>query len=933
MEFFLNPWYMVAGGAMISSPIIIHLINRLRYKRIRWAAMEFLLKSQKRNRRRIIIEQLILLLLRILLVLLAAFLVARFVGDALGLTPSASTAHVVVLDDTVSMADHWSENRITKNSLTLGKAQIVELAKKAAQANSAQYFKVIRLSNLEPVFEDRLNEESIRRLGVTLEGLKPTARHVDPAVGVEEARRQLTEGTRSDSRKWLHFVSDFRERDWGTGPNTDTLNKSIDNLTKMGVNVAYHDAANPDRAETRGVVVNHDNYAIVDLRPESRVAPTGLPMLFTVELENLGNDARDNLFLEVYIDGTLDFGSSRPIDAPKPGKRLRHNFQILFRDPGFATITCRLKDLDTQNGLLEDNTRSTVIEIRDKVPTLVIDGAGADGLRPGGDTLMIETALTAAKGYRVIQKPVEELKKPDLAKLYATIYLVNLGEIREEEARKNLKKYVEDGGNIVWFLGDNVRVSHYNTTLYKELKGLFPVLLADRPTDPIKDDEKVRRLGSPQPKIYIRDGKHPAMKGIFGEQDQMSSLIISRYHPAPRGAGEKDLNGPELLQELITLPNLNSLEIYKDGAKEIREDLAKVVADNPEALGAYKDRVEYWRKEIFSVLESAKADELYRLAGVLDQLLNDKGDRVVPKPGEKGEPKGVDFTLFWAAPEVRELRARIEQFRQQVQYGDPLAVTRKYGKGRILAFMTTAGRGWNDWSGGCPASYTFPMLMLDLQRYLTSGGDDGSRLVGDEIRFTLPSDEYEPEVAMFIQQTIQDQEKQGGAPAPEPAPGTPKARAGFQYLGKKVMNVNEGKYQFEFKDGIEPKVYYFEFTPRAKDGAARGPIEERCFAFNVDTEAESNLRRAAKEQLERNPAGSAVDKGKMLLFTPSDSLDILREKKADWSESPWLYLIFLLILVIEQAMAVHLSFHLRGSEQPSGTAAPTAPAAQPAVAA
>src|SRR5689334_21264693 len=103
MEFFLNPWYMAAGGALVSSPIIIHLINRMRFKRIRWAAMEFLLKSQKRNRRRLIIEQLILLLLRILMVLLVALLVARWIygGDQ----SRAGTAHVVVIDDTLSMRD------------------------------------------------------------------------------------------------------------------------------------------------------------------------------------------------------------------------------------------------------------------------------------------------------------------------------------------------------------------------------------------------------------------------------------------------------------------------------------------------------------------------------------------------------------------------------------------------------------------------------------------------------------------------------------------------------------------------------------------------------------------------------------------------------------------------------------------------------------
>ena len=83
LELFTNPGYLAAAGALISAPIIIHLINRMRFKRIRWAAMEFLLKSQKRNRRRLIIEQLILLLLRILLVVMTALLLARFLGYAL----------------------------------------------------------------------------------------------------------------------------------------------------------------------------------------------------------------------------------------------------------------------------------------------------------------------------------------------------------------------------------------------------------------------------------------------------------------------------------------------------------------------------------------------------------------------------------------------------------------------------------------------------------------------------------------------------------------------------------------------------------------------------------------------------------------------------------------------------------------------------------
>src|SRR5436305_4702741 len=99
---FLNPAYLAAGAALISLPIIIHLINRMRFRRIRWAAMEFLLKSQKRNRRRLIIEQLILLALRCLLVLLVGFLVSCFIGFSLAFMRKQSTLHVVVLDNTLS---------------------------------------------------------------------------------------------------------------------------------------------------------------------------------------------------------------------------------------------------------------------------------------------------------------------------------------------------------------------------------------------------------------------------------------------------------------------------------------------------------------------------------------------------------------------------------------------------------------------------------------------------------------------------------------------------------------------------------------------------------------------------------------------------------------------------------------------------------------
>ena len=60
---FLNP-ALLFGTLLFAVPLIIHLLNRQRYKRRRWAAMEYLLIAFKRQRRRLRIEDLLLLLLR-----------------------------------------------------------------------------------------------------------------------------------------------------------------------------------------------------------------------------------------------------------------------------------------------------------------------------------------------------------------------------------------------------------------------------------------------------------------------------------------------------------------------------------------------------------------------------------------------------------------------------------------------------------------------------------------------------------------------------------------------------------------------------------------------------------------------------------------------------------------------------------------------------
>src|SRR5690606_25771676 len=85
--------------------IIIHLLNKRRFKIVDWAAMDFLLDADKRNRRRVRLENLLLLLLRCAAVALLGLMLAKpFLGDELAarLLQAAQYEHIVVLDDSLS---------------------------------------------------------------------------------------------------------------------------------------------------------------------------------------------------------------------------------------------------------------------------------------------------------------------------------------------------------------------------------------------------------------------------------------------------------------------------------------------------------------------------------------------------------------------------------------------------------------------------------------------------------------------------------------------------------------------------------------------------------------------------------------------------------------------------------------------------------------
>ena len=128
---FANP-ALLGGLVAASVPIIIHLLNRRKFREIRWAAMRFLLAAIRKNSRRIRIEQWILLAVRTLLILLVVLAMAKPYLESLGALPVIAgrrTHRVLVLDGSLSMAYTVADVTRFEQAKTLA-AQLVKDARR-----------------------------------------------------------------------------------------------------------------------------------------------------------------------------------------------------------------------------------------------------------------------------------------------------------------------------------------------------------------------------------------------------------------------------------------------------------------------------------------------------------------------------------------------------------------------------------------------------------------------------------------------------------------------------------------------------------------------------------------------------------------------------------------------------------------------------------
>lgn len=523
-------------------PLLIHVINLVRHQRVEWAAMEFLLASYKKHRRWVWLKQFLLMLARIAVVALIVLMCAQWKTEdqSLSIFGGKSTHHYVVLDDSYSMSQRVGGATAFDDA----KRVLLTLATEAAEQDSEHKITVLRMSQAlagevdsagTAKYAERadFNAETIDK--ELLERLEKARQRWEPTELATTSRnalasiRQLVDPAASEHRV-VYLLSDFRKREWD---DPTELREILSDLEKGKCDLQFVDCSRPEEP----------NLGIVDISAESDTKAAGVPMFVAFQVKNHGREPVRraqvkirSLFYPPMPSGAAEPGQWKPvaeelpavlIEQINPGEVVSRRTQVFYPQAGRHVLEITLPE----DSIAADNHRRLVIDCPDGEQALVIDGSD-DQQNAYFLAAAFHPLQRSNTGVKADVKPATFLREATAETLrsYTSVYLLDVPRL-DQRALGNLQKFVQEGGGLGIFVGDQTNIAYYNDKLFAEGQGLLPLPLgAPVELAPSSDDDS--------PDFVVEN--HPVFSFFRGERNSfLSGVSILRYMP-PRSNWTKE---------------------------------------------------------------------------------------------------------------------------------------------------------------------------------------------------------------------------------------------------------------------------------------------------------------------------------------------------------------------------------------------------------
>lgn len=422
----------LAGLAALSLPVIIHLLNKLRVREVRWAAMRFLQAAAKKNQRRVKMQDLILLILRCLVLALIVFAFARPTFEAVeksNLVAGDPLTVMVLLDHSASMgASDGIETRFTA-----ARAATLSFLEELPTGSAAGLL-LVHDGYASPVSRPSRDLSLVRR---SAELAKLTDRGTDFQPGVRaavEALRNLP------GRREVHIFTDNQLVGWrALEPIREFLKSAPD------IKVVIHTPRAPETSA--------GNLAITDLKLDTAIPVAGQPLRVLAEITNFGDSPANGIRLTLAVNADAPSADAVVSELAPGGTR---HVPLLVRLPGsgFHTLTAALP----ADRLAFDNRRTIALEIAPARDVLVVESRRGPAAWQGTGHFLA-TALApvdeeaAARHYLHVTRTTAAELDPSKLSGYAVIFLA-AAEPLPPVVVKSLADFVQAGGGLVVMPGD-----------------------------------------------------------------------------------------------------------------------------------------------------------------------------------------------------------------------------------------------------------------------------------------------------------------------------------------------------------------------------------------------------------------------------------------------------------------------------------------------
>ncbi|MFO0909281.1 MAG: VWA domain-containing protein [Isosphaeraceae bacterium] len=493
---------LIYGLAAASLPVIIHLLNRRRFREEPWAAMRFLVAAIKKNSRRIRIEQWLLLAVRTLVIVLAVLAMAKPFLESLGAVPVLAgrrTHRVIAIDGSLSMGTTSGDGTRFDRARALAH-QLVKDARRGDAISLVLLADPPRIVIGDP----SPNHEEVQK---ELDELVMPHGGTDLAASFNALDRVLESS--NIPQKEIVVISDLQAASWrrSEGSKDEGLQRAIARIEARHPRTVVIDLGSNEQ----------ENRAIVDLSINTPIVTQGAACVVRATVKNFGNSPTTGLRVRLIVDGSL--GPEQTVDVPA-GEELPVVFTQAFDTPGDHLLEVQIGD----DILKLDNRRWLAVPVREQVRVLLVDGHfKSEAFQAETDYLaqaLSPPSTSEGSPPSVIRTeviPEAQLAGRELAD-YDAVVVCNVAQFTEAEVAE-LENFLEQGGGVVVFGGDQVVPDNYNRLLFADGKGLLPASVG-----PSVGDASNRQSGFGFNGLGFR---HPIVSAYAGESDQVTAGLTS----------------------------------------------------------------------------------------------------------------------------------------------------------------------------------------------------------------------------------------------------------------------------------------------------------------------------------------------------------------------------------------------------------------------